>query len=568
MVVVSTYPTDTLDGTDFVLGTNAAGAVKRFPASEFASGGGATPGGSDTEIQFNDGGDALDGDPNFTWVPADGLTVKKHVAFGNYGVIDSVTFAAGDPVNESTDSSNYALVLNDYNSGDLGTLGAGTPFSLYPSFKHTGAGDSTAFGFDSEPVINSDSTGSWSYFAAGNLQPINYGSGNVYSLVGAFAQPWHNGSGVANQLIGFQASISATGDVTTGYGLRVDTAAGGGDYTNLYGIHVADQSGIGSGDSLNIKSVGGGNLFTGHVAVGNSAILDTYIFAPDDPINESVSAATSTLAIVEHVVLTVDQQVTGFLSSTGFKADVDIGFLSSADFQTSINSDSVGNYGTVNAFNQYLANYGSGDFNVIFGFRGQVEHYGPGSIDYIICHQGLNWVDPASGGVTNSIAVHADSYGPGQNVVNQYGLYVEDQSGIGSVISDNIRSKGASSLNVFEGALNVMGGVPQLDKGTITSGTVTFNLSTGGTKQKLTVGGALTVAFSGWPASGRYGEIEIDLVDGSAFTVTWPTVNWFVGDGTKSTTFAAMGVTLETSGHNSVMVWTYDGGTTLYGTAG
>lgn len=106
----------------------------------------------------------------------------------------------------------------------------------------------------------------------------------------------------------------------------------------------------------------------------------------------------------------------------------------------------------------------------------------------------------------------------------------------------------------------------QTDKGTVTSGTVTFDASVA-TKQKLTVGGNLTIAYSNWPASGVYGEVEVQLVNGGAHTITWPSVNWVLGDGTTSATFADMGVTLQASGTNHVLTWTADGGATVYGRA-
>lgn len=106
----------------------------------------------------------------------------------------------------------------------------------------------------------------------------------------------------------------------------------------------------------------------------------------------------------------------------------------------------------------------------------------------------------------------------------------------------------------------------QTDKGSVGTGTVTFDASVAA-KQKLTVTGSLTVAFSNWPASGTYGEVEIMLVNGGSATVTWPTVSWLKGDGTNSTTFSTMGVTLYSSGTNHVIVWSWDGGTTLYGRA-
>lgn len=121
----------------------------------------------------------------------------------------------------------------------------------------------------------------------------------------------------------------------------------------------------------------------------------------------------------------------------------------------------------------------------------------------------------------------------------------------------------------IEGSSVVTGGFSGIavsDKGTVTSGTVTFNW-TNGEKQKLTVGGALTVAFTGWPSSGRYGEIEVQLVNGGAFTVTWPSVKWMLSDGGSSTTFADMNVSLSAAGTNFILVWSTDGGANLYGRA-
>ena|ERR1035437_4110545 len=111
-----------------------------------------------------------------------------------------------------------------------------------------------------------------------------------------------------------------------------------------------------------------------------------------------------------------------------------------------------------------------------------------------------------------------------------------------------------------------VGGTPQTDLGTVTSGTATANVALS-SEQKLTVGGNLTIAFSNWPSSGTYGEVEIELVNGGAHTITWPTINWRLGDGSSSTTFTDMNVTLQSSGTNFLMMWSTNGGTTLYGRA-
>jgi hypothetical protein len=128
-------------------------------------------------------------------------------------------------------------------------------------------------------------------------------------------------------------------------------------------------------------------------------------------------------------------------------------------------------------------------------------------------------------------------------------------------LGGNLNAAGFDLLNI--------GGVTNdtTDKGSIATGTVTFDVSEDA-KQKLTVTGALTIAFSGWPTTGNYAECEVELVNGGVATVTLPTVNWIVGDGTTSTTFADTGVTLVASGTNHLVVWSTDAGTTLYGVAG
>lgn len=121
----------------------------------------------------------------------------------------------------------------------------------------------------------------------------------------------------------------------------------------------------------------------------------------------------------------------------------------------------------------------------------------------------------------------------------------------------------------FSGAPPLSGGsaivFPQVDKGTVVGGTVTFDAASA--KQRLQVGGALTIATSNWPAAGNYGEIEIELVNGGSAAITWPTVKWMVGDGTNSGTFATMGVTLQAADTNFVNLWSTDAGATVYGRA-
>lgn len=102
------------------------------------------------------------------------------------------------------------------------------------------------------------------------------------------------------------------------------------------------------------------------------------------------------------------------------------------------------------------------------------------------------------------------------------------------------------------------------DKGTVSSGTATFAYSDGGC-QRLQVGGSLTVATSTWPPSGNFGSLLIELVNGGTAAVTWPSINWIKTDGTTTTVFASLGITLKSSGTDWIILWTRDAGSTIYG---
>lgn len=103
-------------------------------------------------------------------------------------------------------------------------------------------------------------------------------------------------------------------------------------------------------------------------------------------------------------------------------------------------------------------------------------------------------------------------------------------------------------------------------KGSVSTGTATFNLNDGN-KQTITVAGAHTWAFSNWPASGTYGELEIMATNAGAAAITLPTINWVKGDGTTTTTFSGIGVTLQATGLNHFIFWSVNNGTTVYGIA-
>lgn len=120
-----------------------------------------------------------------------------------------------------------------------------------------------------------------------------------------------------------------------------------------------------------------------------------------------------------------------------------------------------------------------------------------------------------------------------------------------------------SGLSLSAGNTLSAGGLTTTDKGTgAAASTQTFDVSAAG-HQKLTVGGALTMAFTNWPAG--FGEVLIELVNGGAHTVTWPTIKWLKPDGSYVTTFGSTGVVLNSTDTDFVLIWSPNGGTTLYG---
>lgn len=109
-----------------------------------------------------------------------------------------------------------------------------------------------------------------------------------------------------------------------------------------------------------------------------------------------------------------------------------------------------------------------------------------------------------------------------------------------------------------------------VDKGN--SGTSTQTLDyTAGSHQKITATGNHTIATSNWPPTGNLGVILLELVNGGAYTITWPTVNWVKPDGTTTTTFstwiaAVTGRTaLQSSGTDFIRLISSDAGTTIRG---
>jgi hypothetical protein len=155
---------------------------------------------------------------------------------------------------------------------------------------------------------------------------------------------------------------------------------------------------------------------------------------------------------------------------------------------------------------------------------------------------------------------------PGQTALNwAIGLANTD---IDDSITAGVTGRSPSQKAVFDALAlkkNKGDGDTFFDKGTGAAGsTQTFDLAAGNI-QRLQVGGALTIAVTGWPPAGTLGELLIELVNGAAFAATWPTINWVKVDGSTTTSFASNGVTLQSAGTDWVLLWTRNGGAIPFG---
>jgi len=109
-----------------------------------------------------------------------------------------------------------------------------------------------------------------------------------------------------------------------------------------------------------------------------------------------------------------------------------------------------------------------------------------------------------------------------------------------------------------------------VDKGTVSSGTVTFDYRNG-ISQRVQVGGPLTIAFDQWPAgSDQRAFLMIEIVNGNAGAITMPAIQWVLPDGSKTSSMAsymaAIGRTaLQSSGSDFFVFWKIGGASEIYG---
>ena len=298
-----------IQAAGLVLTSMGAGAAPAWQASTGGGGGSGTPGGSDTEIQFNDSS-SFGGDANLTWVAGLGMRNTQHLSLGTAANINDGVYGPGDPLRGGSVASavgGHTLTISDFFAGDLNAIGAGSIIAEQ-GFRHDGPGTARVNNWHDESTINSDSTGNFSEFLNLFMSPVNSGSGDIGVFGGAEFQPYHEGTGDIGDFEGIKVATSMSGinshvdrwieilvgassitDISTGSDIDyragiLITAIGRWSGVNTtvvdnYGLDIVSHeantpanANIASNVNWNIRSRGGGstNAFEGQLLLGSN----------------------------------------------------------------------------------------------------------------------------------------------------------------------------------------------------------------------------------------------------------------------------------------------------------
>lgn len=327
------HTTDTIlgwDNTDaafknFTIGTNLSYNHATHTLSA-TGGGGGTPGGANTDVQFNDSG-AFGGNAGFLYDKS-----TDHLSLGSAAAIQSnETFYIEDAItsnspigidceihdNQSGPGSQYGIAMYGY-VDDSGTNDPGSLYGGYFVAKHTSSVNVSLID-GVYALAHNDGDHNASIRAMDYLAESN-GSGTNPQAIGVYGEVDTNNS--ANTTVTAAGLFnpgahSSTGTIGTAYGIQIPAmfkAGGAGTITTLYGIYLADQTVASTNYNLYSAGSGAENYFEGNVGIGT--LTASTALVSDASKNIVSSSTTSTeLGFVHGVTSAIQTQIDGKLGS-------------------------------------------------------------------------------------------------------------------------------------------------------------------------------------------------------------------------------------------------------------
>lgn len=359
-------------------------------------------------------------------------TPDKSVQFDNSGVFGGSSNFTFD----TTVSPNLVTLTGSFLNIGHTSIGANAPasnnFILYVSEVVT---DNTYHAALDATLTVNPTTGNANPYYGAAIGNVSSGTGNFSNTFwGIFGNVTHNSTGTLANMIGAEIQLvkgGSAGTITNATALMIDSTSG--IATNTYNIWSKGSSSL--------------NKFEGKIwSLGHAAIGAQSSIQPNEIVDITETFTDLTTAIIQSATVN-----TTLLSSSTPPTQDAFGFVSNTIISHSDNKDWTGR--TIYGIKSIADIQGGSAGGSAIGIQSIVGADSISTTENITALQSIVIISS-----TNSKAIGLEITTPSLfgTTTNNYGIYINDQSGIGGTISENIHSAGSTSLNFFEGSIGIL----------------------------------------------------------------------------------------------------------------
>ncbi len=279
------------DDTDRLFGDKNCNGVKDVGEEYLDQSGGGTPGGSDTQVQFNDGGSSFGGDAGLTYNKTDdALDINKQLAVGSTAsnasgkvvTLSETSTAVADFTGISSvftiqpsasNSANDVIgISSELFSTALETNHPGSLYGAYFAAQHN-ASVNIAFLNGNYVVAENNSPNSVSTVRAGEFHASTEAVGGAGNIDGIYVAGATDGSGNATNIRSLivDGDHGSSGTLTNAYLIYLTSFVKGfssGALDNIYGLFISAQSGATNNWNLFSDGASARNKIVGDLTVG------------------------------------------------------------------------------------------------------------------------------------------------------------------------------------------------------------------------------------------------------------------------------------------------------------